>query len=348
MHTGDPCAAPSVCDEATERCRGCVTDASCPAESAGAWGACAWGDACTETGTRSRTVRSYACTGGDCVPTDRTETEACTRDTDGTGCGAGTCGGFGACSYGDACAESGVQSRTCTDLACGAGTCRTTMRNETMPCARDTDGTTCASTTCDGYGACDYAGACDEDATQSRTCNDFRCGSGSCAPSARGESQPCSRDTDGASCGGGVACRTGSCVSCAPTLIGSHGTVGTTYMTSAAGSGSSLTFTDGSTGTPMGSVTAAGATFSGVATMPICIWQVLGMGDRIRFVDWDGTTFMDVLVSGATVSGGAAPPCMPGPYGCFPPCLARVVGSGSSVQLTFGDSTTGTLSFGCP
>lgn len=347
-HTGDPCAAPTVCDEAADRCRGCVTVADCPGETLGAWEACTWGDTCTETGTRSRTVRTYACTGGACVPMDGTRSEPCMRDTDGLGCGVGSCEGFGACSYPDTCAESGTQSRTCTDLACGSGACRTTTRSESMPCTRDTDGTACASTMCGGYGACDYASTCDEDATQSRTCNAFRCGGGSCAMSSRGESQPCSRDTDGASCGSGVACRTGSCVSCAPTLSGSHGTVGTSYLTAAAGSGANLTFTDGSAGTPMGSITVPGATFSGTATMGLCIWQVLGMGNRIRFVDWNGTDSFDVTVSGATVSGSAGPACTPGPYGCFPPCLARVAGSGSTMQLTYGDSSTGSLSFGCP
>ena len=221
-------------------------------------------------------------------------------------------------------------------------------RSESMPCTRDTDGTMCASTTCGGYGACDYTSTCDEDATQSRTCNDFRCGAGTCAPTPRGESQGCSRDTDGASCGGGVACRTGSCVPCAPTLSGSHGTVGTSYLTAAAGSGSNLVFTDGATGTPMGAINAPGVTFSGAATMSLCIWQVQGMGNRIRFVDWNGTDFMDVTVSGASVSGSAGPACTPGPYGCFPPCLARAVGTGSTLQLTYGDSSTGSISFGCP
>jgi hypothetical protein len=95
MHTGDPCASPTVCDESVARCRGCVTGADCPADSAGAWGSCDYASQCSEMGTRSRTTRTYACDAGACVPTDSTESEACTRSTEGTSCGTGSCGSYG-------------------------------------------------------------------------------------------------------------------------------------------------------------------------------------------------------------------------------------------------------------
>ena len=204
-HPGDPCLSPTTCDETANECRGCTTRAQCPPDATGAWSSCDYADGCDESATRSRTDLTYACTAGSCVPSSTPVTEPCTRDTDGGSCGVGSCGGYGGCDYADGCDEAAVQTRICTDLLCTAGTCTGRMRNETMPCSRDTDGTNCgAGTTCGAYGACDYSGTCDESAMQTRTCTDIRCATGSCGGTMRSESMACSRTTNGNSCGSPV------------------------------------------------------------------------------------------------------------------------------------------------
>jgi hypothetical protein len=405
MHTGDPCASPTVCDEGARRCAGCRTVADCPGPTTGSWGACSYADGCDESATRTRTDRTYECVSGACRPTDTDVTEPCTRDTDGTSCGVGSCGSYGACSYSSTCDESASQTRTCTDLACAAGVCRSTNRDETRACTRDTDGTMCMASSCGAYGACDYGGTCDESASQTRSCNDYACVTGSCAATARTETNPCTRsttgtscgmptcgawgacdyadacdesatqtrtcmdptcaggscgaggmrtemqactrDTDGTSCGTARTCVAAVCTSCAPSLTGSHGT-GSNYFTVVTGAGNQLRFTEYM---PMstGSITASGAvTFSGSYTAPLCIWSVQASGNTLRFTDWGGTDMGMVTMSGATASGMVAPACTPSPYGCFPPCLSRVTTSGSSLVLTYGDGTMGTITFGCP
>jgi hypothetical protein len=405
VHTGDPCASPTVCDESVDRCRGCLTRADCPMDSTGTWSACGYADACSESAMRTRTNRTYACTDGACVPNDVVESDPCTRDTDGTSCGAGSCGAWGACDYADTCDESATQRRTCTDLTCTAGTCASSPRTETMACSRTTTGTMCGATSCGAWGACGYSDSCDESATQSRTCTDRACAAGSCGTSMRGETQACTRSTtgtmcgattcgawgacdytgtcdqsatrsrtctdrscagascgmamrseneactrstDGTSCGAGQVCMGGACTVCAPTLSGGFGTAGTTYVKSVTGSGAALTFVSGSTGMPSGMVTSSRGTFSGGGMLPICAWRVEGLGSTLRFTDWDGTTRVDVTLSGITVSGSAGPACTPTPYGCFPPCIETISVSGSTLNVNYGASGSAALTFGCP
>ncbi len=203
VHGGDPCGG-GACVEASDTCDVvCGSRADCPADSFGAWGACDYGDGCDESATRSRTARRWSCVSSACVSSDETDSEPCTRDTDGTTCGAGSCGGWGSCGgFSDTCDESGTESRTCSDVVCTAGSCGAVMRTENRACSRSTGGTMCAASSCGGWGSCGgYSDACDESGTQSRTCNDYACAGGTCAASPRSENQACSRDTDGASCG---------------------------------------------------------------------------------------------------------------------------------------------------
>jgi len=119
------------------------------------------------------------------------------------------------------------------------------------------------------------------------------------------------------------------------------------YFNSISGGGSSINFND-PYGGASGSVSAPGVTFGGGGTFPICAWQVHGMGNVIRFIDWDGSTAIDISVSGATVSGSIAPPCQSGPYGCFPPCVGHVSASGTSLHVDYASGDSGDISFGCP
>ncbi|MFW5920379.1 MAG: hypothetical protein ACOCUS_00965 [Polyangiales bacterium] len=123
----------------------------------------------------------------------------------------GTCGGFSG-----TCDETGTQSRTITEFTCDGGECNSSTRDETRDCSRDTDDTTCGSTTCGGWGTCgSFSGTCDEVGSQGRTCTDRRCSGGSCTDMDRTETRTCSRaDRDGVQCGsnGWIMCCDQSCI----------------------------------------------------------------------------------------------------------------------------------------
>lgn len=211
VHAGDPCTG-TTCDEAANLCRGCSA-AGCPARMDGAWGACGgFPDACATTGTESRVVRTFACIDDACMPSDSTESRACSRATDGIVCGATSCGPYGACD-GSGCDTAGTQSRSCTDQVCSGGTCTGAPRTETAGCLRSTDGASCGATSCTGWGPCGgFADTCATTGTQTRTCTDYACSGGGCGTTMRTESQSCSRgSTDGSSCGGSSCGPYGAC-----------------------------------------------------------------------------------------------------------------------------------------
>lgn len=213
-HAGTPCVGATVCDEAGDRCTGCSGDADCPDPSAGAWGTCAYEDECAESGTQSRVTRSFSCEAGACVPSDATETQACTRTTEGDSCAASTCASWGTCGgFSGTCGESGTQSRSCSVGECRSGTCTARAYSETQACTRDTDGTACGVASCGAWSACSFeSGTCDETGTQTRTCRPSVCVDGSCGlGTATTETQSCSRDTDGISCGARVCPAWGAC-----------------------------------------------------------------------------------------------------------------------------------------
>ena len=115
VHAGDPCGSPLICEEVSGRCLGCTTTADCPGPMEGSFGACTGATACATSGTRSRTMRTFECMVGACVPVDTTESQACTRVTDGDACSDGNdctspdhCSG-GACVGGaNVCMDAGV------------------------------------------------------------------------------------------------------------------------------------------------------------------------------------------------------------------------------------------------
>jgi hypothetical protein len=202
-HPGDPCSAPTSCDETANACVGCITRADCPADTTGAFGSCDYSGDCDASATRTRTDLTYACTGGMCVPTPTPVNEPCTRVTEDTSCGVGSCGGYAACTaFSDTCDQSGTETRTCTDLLCTSGACMARPRMDSRACTRVTNGTGCG-TSCGGWGTCMYASTCATAGTQSRTCTDSTCAGGTCtAGSPRTEMQACgTRVTTGVDCG---------------------------------------------------------------------------------------------------------------------------------------------------
>jgi hypothetical protein len=350
-HPGDPCHAPTTCDETHESCRGCTMRSQCPADVTGAFSSCDWADACATSAMQQRTDVTFACTAGDCVATPRLVTAPCARTTDGNACGMGTCGAFGACDYPSECAESGTMTQTCTDLTCGGGVCRPVDRTNGTPCHRSTDGGRCGMPSCGAWGTCEWADACAESAMRHRTCTDPICGGGSCGggtPRVEADAS-CSRDTDGTSCGAGMSCASGGCSVCTRALSGSFGTGVSTYVKTITSAGSTLNVADGNTPASTGSISAASpVTFSGSIDASVAVWQVTASGNAITFTDWGGTSIGAITVSGATVSGSFGPPCVPSKYGCFPPVISSIVASGNTLQLHASDGSTGVITFACP
>ncbi len=161
---------------------------------------------------------------------------------DGSSCGATSCTPFGACSYGDACATNGTQSRTCTDHVCSAGTCKAAPRDDPAACSRTTDGnacmddgSACTGDVCAGGGCTHPKSAAGTSCGTGQICD----GNGSCiagcyisgafyADGAPDPANPCricsaasstssfSNKLDGARCGvinvcGANTCHAGSC-----------------------------------------------------------------------------------------------------------------------------------------
>lgn len=163
-HEGSPCAGSSTCDESADVCTGCAVDSDCPADTASAWDACAYATTCAESGTQTRTLRTFACASGACVPSDHSETRGCSRVTEGTPCGGDSCTAFGSCSgFDDPCDESGTSSRTCTPQVCSGGSCGAgTPFTDTQGCTRSVAGLPCNDGVfCTGPDRCDAAGFCD-------------------------------------------------------------------------------------------------------------------------------------------------------------------------------------------
>ncbi len=128
--------------------------------------------------------------------------EECVLDSD---CGAVSYGAWSTCAgFGGTCDESGTQSRSVMTPQCESGMCTVATSSESRACTRDTDGTSCGTTTYSTWSSCGgYANACDESGTQSRTRTDRRCAAGSCASQNTMENRSCSRRVaDGTSCGG--------------------------------------------------------------------------------------------------------------------------------------------------
>ncbi len=155
-----------------------------------------------------------SCTKGTCNPT----TGACEAapSNEGNGCGAGTvCGGFGSCgSFSDTCDESGMKSRTCHDFTCVSGVCsQGADYQDSTGCTRDQTGVTCNTappTGCDTCGG--FSDTCDESGTQTCTCTDFTCLSGSCVSSSSTCTQGCTRSSrDGITCSPTTTSGCGSC-----------------------------------------------------------------------------------------------------------------------------------------
>ncbi|QAT83260.1 putative lipoprotein [Corallococcus coralloides] len=186
----------------TRACTRSTQGNACGSSNTGSWGTCGYSGTCGESGSRSRTVTEAFCNAGACQPSSRTETEACTRDTDGITCGTTTTGSWGSCGYSSTCDEESSRSRTITERICSAGTCQAFSDTETADCERNTEGDSCGTTTTGSWSSCGgYSSSCDESGKQWRNVTTRTCSSGSCGSSTSTEEADCSRSTSGNVCG---------------------------------------------------------------------------------------------------------------------------------------------------
>ena len=211
VSSGDPCESPTVCD--VDRCVGCRNAGDCPDPIMPPFGSCQFGgDTCVQTGTRRRTVTTFACVDRECVGTDARQMEACSRNTDANVCGTDMVGSWGACDYGgSSCANRGTRTRQRTIYRCADGSCdsRNTTDSDMAACDRNTNGTMCGATTVGGWGACmGFSEMCDETGTRSRTDVVRECASGSCGMRNSPVTEACTRAQDGMSCGADVVTTT--------------------------------------------------------------------------------------------------------------------------------------------
>jgi hypothetical protein len=208
---GSPCSGSAICDENANVCTGCINNSDCGPPSYGGWGGCSgYSSDCDEGGTQSRSVTTYSCVSGTCQASTGSESQNCSRDTDGNGCESTSCSGWSGCTgFSDQCDESGSQSRTCTDYTCRSGSCQGSDRNESQGCGRSTNGNQCADPFCSTCNCGNFADDCDNSGSCAITCYAYACSGGGCVESATPQTMDCSRNTDGNGCEDGVWCTNG-------------------------------------------------------------------------------------------------------------------------------------------
>ncbi len=116
----------------------------------------------------------------------------------GLACADGFCDGLGTCASG---CTPGATCSTGNLCATGTISCDTgapvCVRSGNAP-----NGTMCAATDNGAWGSCGgFGGTCGETGSRSRTVTIYACQSGACTASSSPQSEPCSRSTDGTSCG---------------------------------------------------------------------------------------------------------------------------------------------------
>ncbi len=203
-----PCGENEYCNGSSIYCPAPAylpSGTSCGSTQYGSWSSCGgFNGTCGESGTQSRSVTTYACSGGSsCNASTGYQSQSCSRNTNGTSCGSSqtifcnSCGGFSG-----TCGESGTQSCLVVNYSCSGGSCSGSTSWQTQSCSRNTNGTTCASTQnlyC--YGCGGFSGTCGETGTQTCYAETHTCSGGTCGTSYGYPTESCSRNTNGWSCG---------------------------------------------------------------------------------------------------------------------------------------------------
>ncbi len=203
-HAGDPCVAPTICDESQSACVGCLESSDCPTPEASEWSDCDdFEGVCENVGTTSRTVTVFSCENNICVGETQTETESCERDTEGITCGEQISTPWSECDgFDSVCDNVGTTSRIVTVQTCQNNTCVSETLSETESCERDTDGITCDEQTSTPWSDCDgFVAVCDSSGTMSRTVTTHTCQNNTCVSEPLSQTDSCQRVTEGVICG---------------------------------------------------------------------------------------------------------------------------------------------------
>jgi hypothetical protein len=223
----ESCGASGGSSSYSDTCYRPAPPQSCtaPAPTYGSWSTCTgFSGTCGETGTQSRTVKTYSssfnCATGTCqtsTSSTYTETQSCTRSTTDTVCQItpgtwSTCGGFS-----DYCDSTGTQTTMTEVRSCGGGSCsNSTYLPDSRSCTRVAPGPQSCSARSPTYGAwstCNFNGTCSSTGTQSRSVTTYSSGSYNCATGQCDYTSSVSTETQ-------TCTRTPPSGTCAPTQIG--------------------------------------------------------------------------------------------------------------------------------
>lgn len=120
-----------------QACTRTTTGNSCGTTQTSSWSACSYSNQCSNTGTRTRQVTTFACASGSCQPTTTTETDSsdfCSRNQNGNACGDSTVS-LGPCVPDFECSNSGTLQKTTTPRVCNNGACGNgTPQTEQVSC----------------------------------------------------------------------------------------------------------------------------------------------------------------------------------------------------------------------
>ncbi len=202
------CNTSTMTENDTAGCARTTTGNSCGTTQTSAYTACSYANACSNTGSRTRTVTTYSCgAAGSCDPNTTTETDTagCNRAQDGQTCSPPAYGAYGACSYANACSNTGSRTRSVTTYTCGNSACNPASGTDTdtAGCARNQNGTSCGTGTVGAWSSCGYPGLCINNGARTRSVTSLTCGSGTCntTSSTETDSTACVRNTTGDICG---------------------------------------------------------------------------------------------------------------------------------------------------
>ncbi len=181
------------------------------------WSACTYGESCAQVGTQSRQVITKKCQNQECVPVSQEdEPRTCTRSTEGISCKDTEIGSWGECQFADVCTKIGTHTRAIKQYACHAGACGQSASTVQESCARerDTQGDSCGPETVGSWSGCgQFVGECGASGSRVQVSSTNTCSQGVCVSGTRTETSACSRDTNGALCGGGSGrCSAQSCM----------------------------------------------------------------------------------------------------------------------------------------
>ncbi|HTJ41766.1 MAG TPA: hypothetical protein VL463_06700 [Kofleriaceae bacterium] len=116
----------------------------------GAFGACGgFASTCDSSGDQTRDCTVSTCQAGTCTDTPTTETQACSRATEGATCGGTSVTNCGACtgSSQGGCALDGVETCTCTEMKCMSDSCQPVSSScQQSGCAELASGDVCGAT----------------------------------------------------------------------------------------------------------------------------------------------------------------------------------------------------------